>query len=115
MIIHDADWYHFFGHRVPSKVKLRKFQNVLATDYDQHFVVRESKYLIWGKQFSPAMALRLPVLRYYLSQSDCLLGGHGGIHLDTQIAASCGEIVRCHIVCAAEHQLDITVAYDFCP
>ena len=58
------------------------------------------------------------VCRYWgnhLGHRHGLAHRHGGTDLDAHVPAAGGEELRCHLVGAAQHQLDVTVANDLRP
>lgn len=98
-----------------SVVKLFCAQYLLATDNDQQLIVGQPKHLVRCEQPAAAKALRISVLGDDLGDGDALPGRHGGVDLHRHVSAPGAEILRRHIVRAAQHQLCVRVAHQFRP
>ena len=98
-----------------SVVKLPRPQDFLATDDDQQLIIGQPQHLVGRKQPAAAKALRISVLGNDLGNGDALPGRHGGVDLHRHVSAPDTEIFRRHIVCAAQHQLRVRIAYQFRP
>ena len=87
----------------------------MATDNDQHLLVRKTQHLIRRQQPALALPLSLSVLRDHLRHSYGFLYRHGGVDLYTHIPAPGRKIFRAYIIGTSKHQLNITVADDLGP
>ena len=87
----------------------------MPPDDHQQLLVGQTQHLVGGEEPPFALALGLPVLGNHLGHRHGVADGHGGIHLDAHIPAAGGEELRRHLVGAAQHQLDVTVANDLRP
>ena len=98
-----------------SVVELLCPQDFLATDDDQQLIIGQPQHLVGRKQPAAAKALRISVLGDDLGNGDALPGRHGRVDLHRHISAPDTEIFRRHIVCAAQHQLRVRIAYQLRP
>ncbi len=96
-------------------VELIKPQQILATDNDQHLLMRKPKNFIRGEELTLSLPLCFPVLGNHLCDGYGFLHGHGGIHNDAHFSAAVRYVIRSDIIRTTEHKLDVAVADDFGP
>ena len=98
-----------------SVIELLRSKNLLPADNDQQLVVGQPKYLVRCEQPAASETLGISVLGDNLGDGDALPVRHNGVDLHRHVAAPGAEILRRHIVRAAQHQLGVRVAYQLCP
>ena len=98
-----------------SVIELFCPQYLLTPDNNQQLIIGKPKHLVWCEQPAAAKPLRITVLGDDLGNGDALPGRHGGVDLHRHIAAPGTEILRCHIICAAQHQLRVRIAHQLRP
>ena len=114
-IVQNRAVLEFLRHTVPGVVLLFQSEHIAAADHTKQIRVRQPQHLIRGQQPSPSLALCLTILGDHLGNGHCLPYSHGGLDRDTHISAAGRKILGCYTIGAAEHELNIAVADDFCP